>query len=163
MLRCDGVGVGGSKAVATFNSRKKFWSNISYVQAVVGSIVWAFRRLKKTRSREMNVRVYVLHSACPNFPFFPASSPVSQREARTFTRRVMNHAPIKYTWKTMVEDFLRGGQKILRGRRHSRALPLWLRAHIRVSLHSVVFATFYPLSGKPVSTSGSESGGQISI
>ena len=29
-------------------------------QAVVGSIVWAFRRLKKPRCREMSARSYVL-------------------------------------------------------------------------------------------------------
>ena len=31
-------------------------------QAVVGFIVWAFRRLKKPRSREMSARGYVLYS-----------------------------------------------------------------------------------------------------
>ena len=31
-------------------------------QAVGGSIVWAFRRLKKPRSREMSARGYALHS-----------------------------------------------------------------------------------------------------
>ena len=31
-------------------------------QAVVGSIVWAFRRLKKPKSREMSARSYALHS-----------------------------------------------------------------------------------------------------
>ena len=41
------------------------------VQAVVGSIVWAFRRLKKPRSREMSARGYSLHSVCPQLPFFP--------------------------------------------------------------------------------------------
>ena len=40
------------------------------VQAVVSSIVWAFRRLKKPRSREMSARSYALHSVCPQlFPF----------------------------------------------------------------------------------------------
>ena len=32
------------------------------VQAVVGSIVWAFRRLKKPMSRGMSARGYALHS-----------------------------------------------------------------------------------------------------
>ena len=36
--------------------------------AVVGSIVWTFRRLKKPRFREMSW-VPALHSVCPNFPF----------------------------------------------------------------------------------------------
>ena len=40
------------------------------VQAVVGSIVWAFRRLKKPRSREMSARGYALHSVCPRLSFF---------------------------------------------------------------------------------------------
>ena len=35
-------------------------------QAVVGYIVWAFRRLKKPRCREISV-----HSVYPNFSFFP--------------------------------------------------------------------------------------------
>ena len=41
------------------------------VQAVGGSIVWAFRSLKNQRSREVSARGYALHSVCPNFPFFP--------------------------------------------------------------------------------------------
>ena len=41
------------------------------VQAVVGSIVWAFRRLKKPRCREMSARGYALHSVCPlHFPSY---------------------------------------------------------------------------------------------
>ena len=39
------------------------------VQTVVGSIVWAFRRLKKPRYREMSARGYALYSVCPQ-PFF---------------------------------------------------------------------------------------------
>ena len=37
--------------------------------AVQGSIVWAFRRLKKPRSREMSPRGYALHSVSPELPF----------------------------------------------------------------------------------------------
>ena len=43
------------------------------VQAVVGSIVWAFLRLKKPRSREMNARGYALYNVCLqlcNFPWY---------------------------------------------------------------------------------------------
>ena len=40
------------------------------VQAVVGSIVWAFRVLKKPRCREMSARGYALHSVCPQLSFF---------------------------------------------------------------------------------------------
>ena len=39
------------------------------VQAVVGSIVWAFRRLKKPRCGEMSARGYALHSVCPQLSF----------------------------------------------------------------------------------------------
>ena len=39
------------------------------VQALVGSIVWAFRRLKKPRIREMSARGYALHSVCPHLSF----------------------------------------------------------------------------------------------
>ena len=35
------------------------------VQPVVGFIVWAFRRLKNPRSREMSARGYALHSVRP--------------------------------------------------------------------------------------------------
>ena len=42
-------------------------------QAVVGSIVWAFRRLEEPRCREMSARGYALYSVCSNFPFFPAA------------------------------------------------------------------------------------------
>ena len=38
------------------------------VQAVVGSIVRAFRTLKKPRSREMSARGYALHSVWPQLP-----------------------------------------------------------------------------------------------
>ena len=41
------------------------------VQAVVGSIVWAFRLLKKPRRREMSARGYALYSVCSQFYFFP--------------------------------------------------------------------------------------------
>ena len=45
------------------------------VKAVVGSIVWAFRRFKKPRCQEMSAPGYALHSVCPNFPFFHHWSP----------------------------------------------------------------------------------------
>ena len=38
------------------------------VQAVVGSIVWKFRRFKKPRCREMSARGYALIAYAPNFP-----------------------------------------------------------------------------------------------
>ena len=42
------------------------------VQADVGSVAWAFRRLKMPCCREMSARGYALHIACaPNFLFFP--------------------------------------------------------------------------------------------
>ena len=36
-------------------------------QTVVGSIVWALRKLRKPRCREMSARSYALHSVNPNF------------------------------------------------------------------------------------------------
>ena len=42
---------------------------VSVYQAVVGSIVWALRRLKKPRSREMSARGYALHSVRPQLYF----------------------------------------------------------------------------------------------
>ena len=39
------------------------------VQAVVGSIVWAIRRLKKPRCREMSARGNAFHSVCPQLSF----------------------------------------------------------------------------------------------
>ena len=39
------------------------------VQTVVGSIVRAFRRLKKPRCREMTTRGYALHSICSKVSF----------------------------------------------------------------------------------------------
>ena len=38
--------------------------------AVVGSIVWAFRRLKKLRNRKMRARSYAFHSVFPQLSFF---------------------------------------------------------------------------------------------
>ena len=43
------------------------------VHAVVGSIVWAFRRLQKLTSREMSARGYALYSVCPQLSFLYAS------------------------------------------------------------------------------------------
>ena len=43
------------------------------VQAVAGSIVWAFRRLKKPRCREMSARGYALDSVCPQLSFFSST------------------------------------------------------------------------------------------
>ena len=40
------------------------------LQAVVGSIVWAFRRLRKPRSWKMSSCSYVLHSVCPQLSLF---------------------------------------------------------------------------------------------
>ena len=41
------------------------------VHAIVGSIVWAFRRFKKPRCREMSARGYALHSvSCPELSVF---------------------------------------------------------------------------------------------
>ena len=56
------------------------------VQAIVGSIVWAFRRLKKPRCREMSARGFTLHSVCPQLscsnkkvsPAHPEYSPAHQ-------------------------------------------------------------------------------------
>ena len=39
------------------------------VQAVVGSIVCAFRRIKKPKSREMSARGYAIHSVCTQLSF----------------------------------------------------------------------------------------------
>ena len=52
------------------------------VQAVVGSIVWAFRRLKKPSCREMSARGYAFHSVCPQLSF------LSQGNDRIFVARV---------------------------------------------------------------------------
>ena len=39
-------------------------------QVVVGSIFWAFRRLKRSRSQEMSARGYAFKAYDPNFPSF---------------------------------------------------------------------------------------------
>ena len=54
------------------------------VQAVVGSIVYAFRRLKKRRSREISARGYALHSVCSqlSFIFIVSKKRVQYYEAR---------------------------------------------------------------------------------
>ena len=43
------------------------------VQTIVGSIVWASRRLEKPMCREMSARGYPLHSVCAQLSFFPLS------------------------------------------------------------------------------------------
>ena len=45
------------------------WGEETAVHAIVGSIIWAFRRQKKPRCREMSTRGYALHSECPKFSF----------------------------------------------------------------------------------------------
>ena len=52
------------------------------VQAVVGSIVWAFRRHKKPRSLEMSARGYALHSVCPQLSFRGESVPLHPSSVR---------------------------------------------------------------------------------
>ena len=47
-----------------------FAANYLSVQAVVGSIVWAFPRLKKPRCREMSAGGYALYSVGPQLSFF---------------------------------------------------------------------------------------------
>ena len=49
------------------------------VQAVVGSIVWAFRMLKKPRIREMSARGYALNSVRFQLSFFPYNIHTSAR------------------------------------------------------------------------------------
>ena len=43
---------------------------LALAQVVVGSILWAFRRLKKPRCWEMSARGYALHSVCLQPSFF---------------------------------------------------------------------------------------------
>ena len=50
--------------------------------AVVGSIIWAFRRLKKPRSQEMSARSYALRNICTHSHFF-LSGYWSHRKGRT--------------------------------------------------------------------------------
>ena len=54
-------------------------SHILVGQAVVGSIVWTFRRLKKPRCREMSARGYALHSVCPKFSLVRRASVTAKR------------------------------------------------------------------------------------
>ena len=61
-------------------------------QAVVGSIVWVFRRLKKPRSREMSARAYALHSVCTQRSFFISRTRTLMALAYTITLiRHCNH------------------------------------------------------------------------
>ena len=49
------------------------------VQAVVGSIAVAFRRLKKPRYREMSTRRQAFYSVCPQLFFFESITLVTRR------------------------------------------------------------------------------------
>ena len=53
------------------------------VQALFGSIVWAFRRLKKSRSRDMSARNYAFHSVCPQLSFLSCTQCYHNMTART--------------------------------------------------------------------------------
>ena len=61
------------------------------VQALVGSIVWAFCRLEKPRSQEMSAHGYALYSVCPQLSF-PCMKLVSRYTVLIFTDINM------YTW-----------------------------------------------------------------
>ena len=59
------------------------------VQAVVGSIFWAFRRLKKPRRREMSARGYALYSVCPQLSllsFFPLTTLAFRKRNRNLEK-----------------------------------------------------------------------------
>ena len=56
------------------------------VQAIVGSIVWAYHRLKKPRIREMSARS-ALHSVCPQLSFFSFQRPSLYGATSVLTRR----------------------------------------------------------------------------
>ena len=62
LSRCNGVGAPHStqNEYLVLALREE-----TAVQAVVGSIAWAFRRVKKPSSREMSARGYALHSVRP--------------------------------------------------------------------------------------------------
>ena len=45
-----------------------------------GSIVWAFRRLKKPRCPEMSARIYAIHRVCPQLFFAQLSGKKSYIE-----------------------------------------------------------------------------------
>ena len=80
------------------------------VQAVVGSIVWAFRRLKKPRCREMSARGYALYSVCPQLSFFAS---ITYKQVLRFGHDPLVCAPLSQSaWpgKTMVTHF--SGRKI---------------------------------------------------
>ena len=68
------------------------------VQGVVGSIVWAFRRLKKPRCGEMSARGYKLHSVCPQLSFFMGrvKSVDSSSKRRTFVKASTPSIPIEF-------------------------------------------------------------------
>ena len=72
--------------------RKKFPA-----KAVVGFIIWAFRRLKNPRCREMSARGYALHSICPNFlfSFFVKFTPGVATSIRPYTLKT--HVKIRYS------------------------------------------------------------------
>ena len=60
-------------------TQRRHESNRDLTKAAVGSIVWAFRRFKKPRSREMSARGYALHSVRPKL-FFSTVLSLDERE-----------------------------------------------------------------------------------
>ena len=69
-------------------------------KAVVGSIVWAFRRLKKPKSGEMSARGYALHSVCPSFSFFLSITPASMSAANGQIDTIIGQKPSHGLTKT---------------------------------------------------------------
>ena len=63
------------------------WERKLQSRQYVGSIAWAFRRLKKPRCREMSARGYELHSACPQLSFLPSPDVCLCLQHRRLRRR----------------------------------------------------------------------------
>ena len=76
------------------------------VQVVVGSIVWAFRRLKKPMSREMSARGYALHSLRPQLlSFCPIYKPIHwHRKRNVWGKRSFSSKPT-WTLGTRLQSF----------------------------------------------------------
>ena len=66
------ISVRGTSVLTIFLLNRRSYNRTYFhysAQAVFGSFVWAFRRLKNTMCREMSARGYALHSVCTQLFF----------------------------------------------------------------------------------------------
>ena len=85
---------------------------VPHPHPVVGALVWAFRRLKKSRNREMSARGYALRSVCSQLSFLFFSFRLSSVPLwmKVVIFRILSPSPLLTTVISMISWLLPGSQ-----------------------------------------------------